>query len=61
VVYVKNDKNIQKTKTFEIFNDITKEDIIEIKIYSKLNNEIIIYFADNKENVHKIEIIKNKI
>ena len=61
VVYVKNEKNIQKTKTFEIFNDITKEDIIEIKIYSKLNNEIIIYFADNKENVHKIEIIKNKI
>ena len=61
VVYAKNDKNVQKTKIFEIFYDLTKEDIIEVKIYSKLNNEIIIYFSDNKENVHKIEIIKNKI
>ena len=61
VIYAKNPQNIQKTKTFEVFYDITKEDIIEVKIYSKLNNEIIIYFADNKENIHKIEIIKNKI
>lgn len=61
VLYAKNDKNVQKIKIFEIFYDITKEDIIEVKIYSKLNNEIIVYFADNKENVHKIEIIKNKI
>ena len=61
VLYEKKDKNICKAKIFEIFYDITKEDIIEIKIYSKLNNEIIIYFSDNKENIHKIEIIKNKI
>ena len=61
VIYAKNPQNVQKIKTFEVLNDITKEDIIEVKIYSKLNNEIIIYFADNKENVHKIEIIKNKI
>ena len=61
VLYEKKDKNICKAKIFEIFYDITKEDIIEIKLYSKLNNEIIIYFSDNKENIHKIEIIKNKI
>jgi hypothetical protein len=34
-LYAKNEKNILKTKLYESFNDITNEDIIETKIYSK--------------------------
>ena len=61
VVYIKNEKNITKTKILESFNDISKEDIIEIKLFTKKNNVIIIYFADSKENIYKLKIVKNKI
>ena len=60
-LYAKNEKNILKTKLYESFNDITNEDIIETKIYSKKKNVIVIYFSDNKENIHLIKIKKNKI
>ena len=60
-LYAKNEKNILKTKLYESFNDITNEDIIETKIYSKKKNVIVIYFSDNKENIHLVKIKKNKI
>ena len=61
VVYVKDIKNLTKTKIFETFLDITKEDIIETKIYSKKNNVIIIYCADSQERIFRIKIKKNKL
>ena len=58
-IYSKNETNIEKTKLFESIQDITKEDIIEVKSYTKKNNNtIIIYCADSKENIYKIKIVK---
>ena len=61
VIYLKNDKNISKTKLFESISDISKDDIIEAKIYQKKYNILIIYCADYKENIFRIKIIRNKI
>ena len=61
-VYSKHEKNVSKIKLFESFQDITNGDIIDIKFYTKKNNNvIIIYFSDNKETVYKIKIKKNKV
>jgi hypothetical protein len=61
VIFIKNDKNVLKTKIFESFDDVSQEDIIEAKFYEKKNNNIIIYFADYKENIFRIKLVKNKI
>ena len=61
VIYSKNEKYPFKAKLFESFQDISKEDIIAVKLFAKKNNVIIVYCADYKENIFRIKIIKNKI
>ena len=61
-VYSKHEKNVSKIKLFESFQDITNGDIIDLKFYTKKNNNvIIIYFSDTKKTVYRIKIKKNKV
>ena len=60
-IFLKNDKKPIKTKIYEAFQEISQHNIIEVKIYSKKKNSIIIYSSDDHENIYRTKIIKNKI
>ena len=60
-LFLKNEKKPIKTKIYDAFQEISQHNIIEIKIYSKKKNSILIYSCDDQENIFRTKIIKNKI
>ena len=60
-LFLKNEKKPVKTKLYDAFQEVSQHNIIEIKIYSKKKNSILIYSCDEKENIYRTKIIKNKI
>ena len=60
-LFWKNEKKPVKTKLYDAFQEVSQHNIIEIKIYSKKKNSILIYSCDDQENIYRTKIIKNKI
>ena len=60
-LFWRNEKRPSKTKLYDVFQEISQHNIIEIKIYSKKKNSILIYSCDDQENIFRTKIIKNKI
>ena len=60
-LFWKNEKKPFKTKLYDAFQEVSQHNIIEIKIYSKKKNSILIYSCDDQENIYRTKIIKNKI
>ena len=60
-IFSKNVKNPAKTVLFDAFKEISQQNIIEVKIYSKKSNRIIIYSSDDQENIFRTKIYINKI
>ena len=60
-LFYKNENKPTKTKIYDSFQEISQHNIIEIKIYSKKKNSILIYSCDDQENIFRTKMIKNKI